>query len=89
MFCVCLLPLTPDTNGILNESLFSKLPRGTYLIHVARGPHLMGEDLIQSIDKGHMCGAAIDVFPTEPLDTKKPLLGSFKNSYYPSLRKYF
>jgi glyoxylate/hydroxypyruvate reductase A len=75
---VCLLPLTPDTNGILNESLFSKLPRGAYLIHVARGPHLVGEDLIQSIDKGQMCGAAIDVFPTEPLDTKSPFWGHSK-----------
>jgi len=65
---VCLLPLTPDTNGILNESLFSKLPSGAYLIHVARGPHLVCEDLIQNIDQGHLSGAAIDVFPIEPLE---------------------
>lgn len=64
---VCLLPLTPDTENILNKGLFRKLPKDAYLIHVARGPHLVGEDLISYLDNGHLSGAAIDVFPIEPL----------------------
>jgi glyoxylate/hydroxypyruvate reductase A len=70
---VCLLPLTPETNGILDLSLFSKLPKSAFIIHVARGPHLVREDLIQSIDQGHLSGAAIDVFPIEPLEENDPL----------------
>mgnify|MGYP006088187057 FL=1 len=70
---VCLLPLTPETSGILDHTLFSKLPKGAYIIHAARGPHLVSEDLIQSIDQGHLSGAAIDVFPKEPLEENDPL----------------
>ncbi|WP_296701485.1 NAD(P)-dependent oxidoreductase, partial [Algoriphagus sp.] len=48
----CLLPLTPDTEDILNLDLFSKCQPGTYLINVARGKHLVEEDLVTALDKG-------------------------------------
>ena len=64
---VCLLPLTDKTEGILNTELFSKLPKGAYLINVARGGHLVETDLIEALDNGQLSGAALDVFHTEPL----------------------
>ncbi|RXG18471.1 glyoxylate/hydroxypyruvate reductase A [Leeuwenhoekiella aestuarii] len=64
---VCLLPLTEDTEGILNTALFEKLPKRAYLINVARGGHLVDEDLIAALDSGKLSGAALDVFHTEPL----------------------
>jgi len=64
---ICLLPLTPSTEGILNITNFSALPEGAFLIHVARGPHLVETDLIEALDSGWLSGAAIDVFHQEPL----------------------
>jgi glyoxylate/hydroxypyruvate reductase A len=69
---VCLLPLTEDTNGILNNTLFQKLPKSSYLINVARGGHLNDEDLIQSLNSGQLTGATLDVFTTEPLPSNHP-----------------
>ena len=69
---VCLLPLTPDTRGILNKELFLKLPSGSYIINVARGGHLVEEDLVQYIDQGHLSGAFLDVFAQEPLPEDHP-----------------
>lgn len=64
---VCLLPLTPDTRDILNCATLSQLPRGAYLINVARGAHMVEEDLLALLDSGHLAGACLDVFRTEPL----------------------
>ncbi len=64
---VCLLPLTEDTRGILNRQTLSQLRPGGYLIHVARGGHLVEQDLLTLIDQGHLAGATLDVFQTEPL----------------------
>lgn len=64
---VCLLPLTEETQGILNSKLFNKLPKGAYLINVARGGHLVDEDLLNALNSNQLSGAALDVFHTEPL----------------------
>ncbi len=64
---VCLLPLTPTTENILNKSLFKQLPQGAFIINVARGKHLVEEDLIEMIDSGQLSGACLDVFREEPL----------------------
>lgn len=64
---VCLLPLTDATSRILNQELFNKLPKGAYLINVARGGHLNETDLLAALDSGQLSGAALDVFDTEPL----------------------
>lgn len=66
-FLVCLLPLTSDTRGILNRDTLSRLMPGGYLINVARGGHLVEEDLIPLLDSGQLAGATLDVFQTEPL----------------------
>ena len=64
---VCLLPLTEDTGGILNAQLMAQLPEGAYIINVARGGHLVDEDLITFLDNGHLSGACLDVYHEEPL----------------------
>jgi glyoxylate/hydroxypyruvate reductase len=69
---VNLLPLTPDTENILDRRNLSRLQPGGYLINVARGSHLVEQDLMQLIDEGHLAGAALDVFRTEPLPAGHP-----------------
>jgi glyoxylate/hydroxypyruvate reductase A len=51
----------------LNRRTFEKLPSGAYLINVARGAHLIEEDLLTALDSGYLSGACLDVFQTEPL----------------------
>ncbi len=69
---VNLMPLTPETENILNKETLSQLQRGGYLINVARGKHLVEDDLIALIDSGHLAGATLDVFRTEPLPAEHP-----------------
>ena len=69
---VCLLPLTPETENILNHNNLSQLLPGAYVINVARGGHLVDDDLIALIDSGHLAGATLDVFRQEPLPPAHP-----------------
>jgi glyoxylate/hydroxypyruvate reductase A len=69
---VNLLPLTPDTQNILNRDTLSRLLPGGYLINVARGAHLVEDDLLALLDSGHLAGATLDVFRTEPLPMGHP-----------------
>lgn len=71
-FLVCLLPLTPDTQDILNRDTLARLQPGGYVINVARGAHLVDADLIALLDSGHLAGATLDVFRTEPLPAEHP-----------------
>jgi len=70
---VCLLPLTPDTRGILNRRNLAALPRGASVVNIARGGHLVEADLIELLDAGHLSGATLDVFAAEPLAAHSPL----------------
>jgi glyoxylate/hydroxypyruvate reductase len=67
-----LLPHTPDTEGILNRRTFDKLAPGAYLINLARGPHVVDEDLIDAMKRGQIAAATLDVFHTEPLPEDHP-----------------
>jgi glyoxylate/hydroxypyruvate reductase A len=69
---VCLLPLNAETRGIIGASLLSKLPRGAYVINPARGGHVVDAELIAALDSGHIAGATLDVFHTEPLPADHP-----------------
>jgi glyoxylate/hydroxypyruvate reductase len=64
---VCLLPLTPQTENLLNHRTLSLLHSGGYLVNVARGAHVVDADLISLLDSGHLAGATLDVFRQEPL----------------------
>lgn len=66
-FIVNILPLTSETAGILNRSFFNQLKDKTVLINVARGGHLVDEDLIEAIKNNKIKEAYLDVFNQEPL----------------------
>jgi glyoxylate/hydroxypyruvate reductase A len=75
---VCLLPLTPQTDGLLNLALFRKLKRdgpagGPFLINAARGKVQVDADIIAALDDGTLAAATLDVFPQEPLPAQSPL----------------
>src|SRR5690625_1644188 len=64
---VCILPLTPLTEGILNKKVFQQLNEGAFLINIGRGGQLVEEDLINALENNQLSGAALDVFRQEPL----------------------
>jgi glyoxylate/hydroxypyruvate reductase A len=66
------LPLTPQTENILRRDTLQRLLPGAYLINVARGAHLVEDDLLALLDMGHLAGATLDVFRTEPLPPEHP-----------------
>ena len=69
---ICLLPLTKATFGILNKELFAQLPKGAHVINVARGGHLVDDDLLQMINSEQLSGASLDVYHQEPLPNDHP-----------------
>ena len=69
---VCLLPLTPETRDILDAQRLACVRPGGYVINVARGAHVVDEDLLAALDSGHLAGATLDVFRSEPLPKDHP-----------------
>ncbi len=69
---ICLLPLTGESRNFLNIRLFKKCRPGTFLINVARGEHLVEEDLISALERGYLSKALLDVFREEPLPSAHP-----------------
>jgi glyoxylate/hydroxypyruvate reductase A len=69
---LCLLPLTPATRGILDARLMAALPRGAALVNCGRGGHLVQDDLLAALDKGHLSEAVLDVCDPEPLPAGHP-----------------
>ena len=69
---VNVLPLTPETRGILNARTFAAMPRGSYVVNIGRGGHVIDADLIAALDSRQMAGAMLDVFEQEPLPAAHP-----------------
>lgn len=69
---VDVLPLTRDTRNLLDAKAFATLPKGAYLINMARGGHVVDEALLAALESGQVSGAALDVFNVEPLPADHP-----------------
>ena len=69
---VNVLPLTPQTGGILNARTFAAMPRGGHVVNIGRGAHVVDDDLIAALDSGQLAGAMLDVFEQEPLPPTHP-----------------
>jgi len=66
-------PLTPETRGLVNRAAIAKMKRGVRLVNCARGGIVDESDLVEAITSGHVAGAALDVFATEPPPADHPL----------------
>jgi D-3-phosphoglycerate dehydrogenase len=70
---VLTLPLNASTRGIINRSIFDAMPKGSYLINVARGQCVNEDDLIDALESGRLAGAGLDVTAVEPLPAESRL----------------
>ena len=69
---LCALPLTEQTQGILDRELFQQLPKGAALVNMGRGGHLVEEDLLEALDSGQLSAAVLDVLQQEPAGPDHP-----------------
>jgi glyoxylate/hydroxypyruvate reductase A len=69
---VCMLPLTPETDNLLDRRRLFMLPQNAFLINVARGGLIAEPDLLSLVRSGHILGATLDVFRNEPLPVPHP-----------------
>jgi phosphoglycerate dehydrogenase-like enzyme len=67
------LALTPETTGIIDRSRLAELPRTAWIVNVARGGHVVTDDLVDALREGRIGGAALDVTDPEPLPPDHPL----------------
>ena len=67
------LPLTDDTRQIFNAETFAIMKSGAHFVNVGRGELVDEESLVAALHSGHLAGAALDVFATEPLPSDSPL----------------
>ena len=70
---VNLLPSTPETRLLLDAARLSRLPAGAFVVCASRGDQLDAAALVALLDRGHLAGALLDVFETEPLPDDSPL----------------
>ncbi|MGI9064692.1 MAG: NAD(P)-dependent oxidoreductase [Pseudonocardiaceae bacterium] len=67
-------PRSPATERLIRAETLERMPRGSYLVNTAGGACVDVDDLLRALDDGHLAGAALDVFGTEPLPPDDPLL---------------
>ena len=72
------LPKTPETRGWLDAEAFAQMKDGVRVINCARGELVVDEALKAALDSGKVAGAALDVFPSEPI-TDYPLFSGYDN----------
>jgi glyoxylate/hydroxypyruvate reductase A len=84
---VCLLPLTPETEGIFCTRTFAMMPRGAMLVNVGRGKHVIDKDLIAALDSGQLAHAALDALWPEPLPAESPLWAHPKVTVMPHIAR--
>ncbi len=84
---VCLLPLTPETEGIFCARTFAMMPRGAMLVNVGRGKHVVDKDLVAALDSGQLSYAALDALWPEPLPPESPLWSHPKITVMPHIAR--
>lgn len=67
-------PLTPETQGLVNNETISRMKNGVFLINTSRGPVLNENDVADALRTGKLAGAAVDVLSAEPPSADNPLL---------------
>jgi glyoxylate/hydroxypyruvate reductase A len=82
-YVVSVLPLTDDTRDIYDAAAFQNMKSGAYFINCGRGLQVVEDDLIAALDQGHLSGACLDVFRTEPLPAEHPLWVHDKVTVWP------
>jgi glyoxylate/hydroxypyruvate reductase A len=70
---VNMLPMTRETENILDRAAFAAMPKGAAVVNLARGQHVVDRDLIAALDEGQLAAATLDVFREEPLGKESPL----------------
>lgn len=70
---VLALAMTDSTRGIIDASMLAAMPSHAWLVNVARGPHVVTDDLVAALTSGAIGGAALDVTDPEPLPDDHPL----------------
>ncbi|MGF7447565.1 NAD(P)-dependent oxidoreductase, partial [Klebsiella michiganensis] len=68
-----LLPKTAETVGIINSARLAQLPDNSYVLNLARGVHVVEDDLLDALNSGKLKGAMLDVYSREPLPEASPL----------------
>jgi D-3-phosphoglycerate dehydrogenase len=68
------LPLLPETRNLVNDTFLSRMKKGSYLINTSRGEVVDEDALLRALQSGHLRGAGLDAFTTEPPDPQNPLL---------------
>ncbi len=71
-YVVLLLPSTPSTDNSVNAALLAQMKKGAWLLNFGRGALIVDADLIAAVESGHLAGAILDVFRTEPLPKEHP-----------------
>jgi glyoxylate/hydroxypyruvate reductase len=82
---ICLLPLTAETENIIDAKLLGALQSGAYVINLGRGFHVVDDDLLAAIESGQLAGGALDVFRQEPLPAEHPFWACSKLSLTPHI----
>jgi D-3-phosphoglycerate dehydrogenase len=77
--------LTDETKNLINKETLAKCKKGMRLINCARGPMVNNADLLASIESGHVAGAALDVYASEPPDYEDPIFQNEKVIFTPHL----
>jgi phosphoglycerate dehydrogenase-like enzyme len=72
-FVVVTVPLTSKTTGMIDEGVFKAMKARSYLIDISRGTIVNHAALLEALNNGHLAGAALDVYPIEPLPESSPL----------------
>ncbi len=72
-FVVLLLPLTPETRGIIGADALSVMKSSAWLINIARGAIVNESALMEALEQRRIAGAVLDVFDREPLPPSHPL----------------